>query len=166
VSGGAGYDRDESLAERLDRNWTDLLQELRVCQTGVQLIAAFLLTLPFTDKFGDLDAFSERLYLGLVLLAALTTGLTLAPISIHRRLFGRRVKQRLVMAAHRLVFVVLAAIALLITGIAVLVFAVVVSRTAGLVVGAALVVVLTGLLVALPAQVARNAPPVRSDDRE
>ena len=79
------YERDESDSERLDRSWTELLQELRVSQTGVQLIAGFLLTLPFQDRFKELDSLQVGVYLGLVLLAGLTTGLTLTPISIHRR---------------------------------------------------------------------------------
>ena len=63
--------RNETDEERLDRKWNDLLQELRVMQTGAQLTAGFLLTLPFQSSFQDLDDFSRRLYLGLVLLAAL-----------------------------------------------------------------------------------------------
>ena len=60
-------DRDETEAERLDRNWNDMLQELRVVQTGVQLLSGFLLTLPFTERFRTLDVWQERLYLALVL---------------------------------------------------------------------------------------------------
>ena len=59
--------RDETKAERLDRNWNDMLQELRVVQTGVQLLSGFLLTLPFTERFGDIDVWQQRLYLALVL---------------------------------------------------------------------------------------------------
>jgi hypothetical protein len=62
-------ERDETEAERLDRNWNDMLQELRVVQTGVQLLSGFLLTLPFTTRFGDIDVWQQRLYLTLVLLA-------------------------------------------------------------------------------------------------
>ena len=88
--------RDETEAERLDRNWNDMLQELRVVQTGVQLLSGFLLTLPFTERFGDLDAWQERVYLALVLTAGLAIGTTLTPIMIHRRVFGQRVKDRVV----------------------------------------------------------------------
>lgn len=147
--------RSETWDEKMDRNWVELLQELRVCQTGVQLIAGFLLTLPFARRFEDLDRFTVGLYLALVLLAVLTTGLTLTPISIHRRLFGRHVKERLVHSAHRIMQVVLTAIALLITGIAVLIFDVVTDRTLALAVGAGLLVVLAALLVALPWRLAR-----------
>ncbi|MBF4762248.1 hypothetical protein ISU07_03845 [Nocardioides islandensis] len=67
-------ERDETEDEKLDRNWNDMLQELRVVQTGVQLLSGFLLTLPFTQRFGDLDVWQERLYLALVLTAGLASG--------------------------------------------------------------------------------------------
>jgi hypothetical protein len=79
--------RDESRAERMDRNWSELLQELRVPQTGVQLLAGFLLTLPFQARFVTLDDYQIRLYLANVVLAALTTATILLPVSVHRRLF-------------------------------------------------------------------------------
>jgi hypothetical protein len=148
--GADGETRDETDAERLDRNWNDILQELRVMQTGTQLIAGFLLTLPFTSRFPDLDAFEEDLYLALVLLAGLTLALLLTPVAIHRRLFGEHVKGRLVTAAHRLMVAALAAVALLITGNVTLIFHVVVGATAAYVVGGLVLVVVTGLLLVVP----------------
>jgi hypothetical protein len=152
----AGNDRRETKDERLDRNWNELLQEMRVMQTGAQLIAGFLLTLPFQAVFSDLDDAQRRLYLGLVVLAGVTTALIMAPIAVHRRLFGRGVKERLVLTAHRLVTVVLAAIGLLIAGTTTLVFDVVVDRTAGLVAGGSMLLVVTSLLVAVPSLIARD----------
>src|SRR5215207_8916868 len=93
-------DRDETGDEKLDRNWNDMLQELRVVQTGVQLLSGFLLTLPFTERFRDLDVWQERLYLALVLTAGLAVGATLTPIMVHRRVFGQHVKERVVAAGH------------------------------------------------------------------
>lgn len=142
--------RDETEEERLDRKWNDLLQELRVMQTGAQLTAGFLLTLPFQESFRDLDAFATGLYLVLVLLAALTTALVLGPVAIHRRLSGEHVKGRLVTSAHRLVHGVLACIALLVTGMVMLVFDVVADRTWATIAAAATALVLVGLLVVLP----------------
>jgi hypothetical protein len=142
--------RDESEEERLDRKWNDLLQELRVMQTGAQLTAGFLLTLPFQTSFQHLDTFQTTLYLVLVVVAALTTAQVMAPVAIHRRLSGEHVKERLVRTAHRFVFGVLASIAVLITGMAVLIFDVVVDRPLALVVGAVMAAVLAGLLVVLP----------------
>jgi len=150
--------RDETAEERRDRNWADLLQELRVTQTGVQLIAGFLLTLPFTDKFGQLPTFDRRLYLALVLLAGLVIGLTLAPIAIHRRLFGRQVKERLVISAHRIMHGVLTGIVMLISGITLLIFDIVTDRGLAITVTTVMLVALTGLVVILPAYVARHRP--------
>jgi SNF family Na+-dependent transporter len=136
--------------QRLDRKWGDLLQELRVMQTGAQLTAGFLLTLPFTTKFPSLDGFQETLFLILVVVAALTTAVVITPVAVHRRISGEHVKERLVATAHRLVAVGLTLLAVLVTGIVVLIFDVVVDRTTALVLGAAVAVVLAGLLVALP----------------
>jgi SNF family Na+-dependent transporter len=142
--------RNETEDERLDRKWADLLQELRVMQTGAQLTAGFLLTLPFTAKFPTLDSFQETLFLVLVVVAALTTAVVITPVAVHRRISGEHVKERLVLTAHRLVGVGLTLLAMLVTGIVVLVFDVVVDRTTALVVGAVVGAILVGLLVALP----------------
>jgi SNF family Na+-dependent transporter len=142
--------RNETEEERLDRKWGDLLQELRVMQTGAQLTAGFLLTLPFTTKFPSLDGFQETLFLILVVVAALTTAVVITPVAVHRRISGEHVKERLVATAHRLVAVGLTLLAVLVTGIVVLIFDVVVDRTTALVLGATVAVVLAGLLVALP----------------
>jgi hypothetical protein len=72
---GPDKDRDESEAEREDRRWEDMLQELRVMQTSAQLTAGFLLTLPFQQSFSKLSDNQERFYLFLVMLAALVTAL-------------------------------------------------------------------------------------------
>jgi hypothetical protein len=71
--------RRETPAERSDRNWNELLQELRVTQTGVQILTGFLLTLPFQERFEDLDDHQRTLYLILVALAVLTTGSSRRP---------------------------------------------------------------------------------------
>jgi uncharacterized protein DUF6328 len=152
--------RDETEAERLDRNWNDMLQELRVVQTGVQLLSGFLLTLPFTERFRDLDVWQERLYLALVLTASLAVGATLTPIGVHRRLFGQRVKDRVVAAGHVFMQVVMALLALIIVGISTLIFSVVLSWSAAGLAAAAMGAVLVGLLVVVPLLVAgRHARP-------
>lgn len=150
-------DRNETPAERLDRNWNELLQEMRVMQTGVQLIAGFLLTLPFQQAFDDLDDLQRWLYLVLVVLASVTTALMLVPIALHRRLFGEHVKERLVYTAHRLVIGALGAIGLLISGIVMLLFDVVVGRTAGLVSGGVSLALALLLLAVVPAAIERAA---------
>src|SRR3978361_1930941 len=95
-------ERNETPTQRLDRNWSDLLQELRVVQTGVQLLTGFLLTLPFQARFIALSAFEQNVYLATVGLAIAATGFLIAPVLIHRVLFRRHARKILVTAAHRL----------------------------------------------------------------
>lgn len=143
-------DRDESDDERLDRNWDELLQELRITQTGLQLLSGFLLTLPFTQVFSGLDDGQQWLYLGLVVVAGVALGMNMTPIMLHRRVFREHVKGRVVAVGHVMIQMVMVAIGLLIVGMAVLIFSVVVSWAAGGVAGAAMAVVLGVLLGLLP----------------
>ncbi len=146
-------DRNEAADEQLDRKYNDLLQELRVMQTGAQLTAGFLLTLPFTTRFPDLDGFQRALYLSLVLIAGVTTALVMSAVAVHRRLSGEHVKERLVTTAHRLTVAVLTTISLLVVGIVVLIFDFVVGRAEGLAFGAAMALVVLGLMIVLPLRV-------------
>ena len=157
VTRGHDEGRRETREERADRNWLDLLQELRVSQTGVQLLAGCLVTLPFQSGFADLDPFQRRWYVGLLGLAFVTVGVTLSPVAIHRRLFREGNKPELVHAAHLLTELALALIALLLAGIAFLVVDVVLDRTAAVAAGALSLLVLLVLLVALPRLVAHRA---------
>jgi hypothetical protein len=149
--------RDETPEERADRNWNDLLQELRVSQTGVQLLAGFLATLPFQSRFGELDSFQRAWYVGLLALAFATVGVMLAPVAIHRRVFQSDAKPELVQAGHRLTSVALAMIAVLLGGIFFLVVDMVYDRTAAAAGAVGSVVVLAGLLVVLPKRVASTS---------
>ena len=142
--------RDETEDERLDRLFADILQELRVMQTGAQLTAGFLLTLPFQPRFMELPGFEKGLYVVLVLLAALTTALVLSPVAVHRHLSGRHIKRRVVAAAHRFVNGALTSLSLLLSGMVMLIVDVVVDRAWGIAVGGATLAVLVGLLVVLP----------------
>lgn len=134
----------------MDRNWSELLQELRVMQTGVQIIGGFLLTLPFQQRFSTLTESEKWLFLALVVLAAVTTGLMLVPVSLHRRLFQHHVKERLVAAGDMIVKIVLGCVALLITGCAGLIFSVVAGHGAGLAAGGIVLVVLAALVLVYP----------------
>ena len=149
-------DRDESEEEKFDRQWNEMLQELRVVQTGVQLLSGFLLTLPFTTKFDDLDTWQVRLYLALVLTSGLAVGVTLTPIIVHRRVFGQRVKERVVMTGHALTQVVMFLLAVIIVGISTLIFSVVISWSAAIVVAVCSTAVLVGLLVVVPLLIGRS----------
>ena len=148
--------RNETEEERLDRKWDDLLQELRVMQTGAQLLAGFLLTLPFQQKFSSLDDFQIGLYLALVILATTTTALIMGPIAIHRRLSGQHVKERLVDAAHVMVWGVLTAISLLVTGSVLFIWDMVLDRTWAAVAATAMAAVMVLLLVVLPSTLMRR----------
>lgn len=142
--------RDETHEERLDRKWNDMLQELRVMQTGVQLLAGILLTLPFQQTFGDLDDFQRALYLTLVIVAAVTTALVLTPVAIHRRLAGHHIKDRLITSAHLLMHAVLFTLALLIVGMVVFIFNVVLGDAASAVAGTSVAVLVCALLAVVP----------------
>ncbi len=96
---GSPDPRDESEAERADRNLAELLQELRVAGLGVQVLFGFLLSLPFTNRFTRLSHGQRELYLATLVLAAVATALLLGPVAYHRLVFRRGQKEGLVRAA-------------------------------------------------------------------
>ncbi|MCP8999720.1 DUF6328 family protein [Pseudarthrobacter sp. RMG13] len=149
--------RNETREEQLDRNWAELLQELRMLQTGVQILAGFLLTLPFQQRFEDLDNFQVGLYLVNVVIATLTTAFILLPVSVHRRLFRQRLKETLVSSADTITKIALAGVGMLSVGTAALVFDVTAGRAAGLTAGGILLTVLLVLLAYVPLRLNRRA---------
>src|SRR3954447_11015062 len=108
--------RDETLDERMDRNWNEMLQEMRVTQTGTQILSGFLLTIAFQPKFAELDTFDKGVYLFLVVAATLTTALALAPVHLHRSLFRQHSKPVLVQASHLLLRAALLGLAVVMVG--------------------------------------------------
>lgn len=94
--------RGESEYERLDRNFTDLLQEIRVAQTGVQILFAFLLTLPFSARFGVTTSTDRVVYFVTLLSAAAASAFLIAPVSYHRTVFRQDRKAELVRNASRM----------------------------------------------------------------
>jgi hypothetical protein len=151
-----GYTRNEPWAVRLDRNYNELLQELRVAQTGVQILFAFLLTLPFQSRFGDLTAVQRGIYLTTLLSAAVAVLFFIAPVAAHRLMFRKHVKDELVRFTGRVAVLGLFFLALALLGALLLVVDVVVGRGAAVtvfLVGAALVGVLWAVL---PARVRRR----------
>jgi len=146
----------ETPAQRYDRNWGDILQELRVAQTGTQILTGFLLALAFQQRFSELDAFGLTVYLVLVGLASLATILALAPVSLHRWLFQRHKKAEMVRLGNRIVRAVLLAVALLIAGVALFVFDFVIGLWAGVIAGAVSAVILLALWLLLPWEVLRG----------
>jgi O-antigen/teichoic acid export membrane protein len=91
----------ETEKERWERNFSDLLQELRVSQTGVQILFAFLLTLPFSAGFPDATPFQRDIYIVALLAAAAATALIISPVAFHRALFRQGRKPELVKYAHK-----------------------------------------------------------------
>src|SRR3977135_1157192 len=98
TDGGDG--REETPLERWDRNFGELLQELRVAQTGVQILFAFLLTLPFTQRFTKITSFQKDVYFVTLLLAPAASACIIAPVAHHRILFRRRQKEYLVAVSN------------------------------------------------------------------
>ncbi|MFC5338542.1 DUF6328 family protein [Leucobacter denitrificans] len=144
-------DRPESPAMRADRNWTELTQELRVSQTGVQILTAFLLILPFQQRFAELIKGTQlTLYLVLVSLAITTTILMVAPVSLHRFLFQRGRKARTVHISNRLTTLALVFLGLTIAGTVAFVFSVVLGQFWGWIAAAAAAVLLAALWLVLP----------------
>ncbi|MGX1761462.1 DUF6328 family protein [Streptomyces lydicus] len=94
--------RHESPEERADRRWNELLQEVRVIQTGVQILFAFLLTVVFTPRFATLETTDKVIYVVTVLLGAATTGALIGTVTFHRLVTGHRLKPETVMWASRL----------------------------------------------------------------
>ncbi|MCU1425052.1 MAG: sodium:proton antiporter [Microbacteriaceae bacterium] len=140
----------EPQAKRLQRNWSEILQELRVTQTGTQILTGFLLTLAFQPRFDDLDEFQRDVYLVLVVLAALTTALALAPVSLHRSLFREGAKNEIVRLGDIILKATLVGVALVLAGTVLLIFDVVVGRAAAIVTGGGALVVVAAFWLVLP----------------
>ncbi|MBX7434762.1 hypothetical protein JDV09_22080 [Mycobacterium sp. Y57] len=142
--------RNETASERLDRNWTSLLQELRVVQTGVQLLTGFLLTLPFQSRFDMLSDAMQMLYLATVSAAVVSTALLIAPVAMHRLLFRRRRLASLVTAAHRCAYAGLLLLGLAVAGMTIIIFDVVAGRPAALFAGACALVLFVAFWLVAP----------------
>ncbi|MHC3470003.1 DUF6328 family protein [Streptomyces sp. 7R007] len=99
------WGRHETEAERADRKWGELIQEVRVAQTGVQILFGFLLTVVFTPKYAQLEHTDQTIYIVTVVLGAAATGALIGPVSLHRLVSGRKVKPEAVAWASRLTFV-------------------------------------------------------------
>lgn len=108
--------REESEAERLDRNLSELLQELRVALPGVQVLFAFLLAVPFQQNFTKITPFQEKVYFATLLLTALSAVLLISPSAYHRMTFRMQQKHHLIHLANKLAISGLACLALAMTG--------------------------------------------------
>lgn len=108
--------RRETDDERADRNLSDLLQELRVALPGVQVLFAFLLTVPFSQRFSELSKFQQWLYFGVMITVALATVMLVAPTAGHRILFRRQQKEFIVTLSNTLALAGLLLLAIAMTG--------------------------------------------------
>jgi len=142
--------RHETGIERLDRNWGELLQELRVVQTGVQLLTGFLLTLPFQQRFSALSATERGIYLADVSAAVCSTALLIAPVALHRLLFRQHARAEQVSVAHRLALAGSTLLGVAMCGVVVLIFDVVSGVPAAIVGGIAAAVVILSAWLVLP----------------
>src|SRR4051795_8911310 len=116
VVGPDGATRDETALQRVDRNLVELLQEVRVVQTGVQVLFAFLLTAPLSARFPDLSAFQRLTYFATLLAAGAAAILLIAPTAYHRILFRLGDKEHLVDVANRFTLAGLTCVALSMVG--------------------------------------------------
>lgn len=120
---------------RLTRNLHELLQELRVTQTGVQILTGFLLTLPFSNRFPDLSATQRHVYLAVLVGSVVATGMIVAPVAFHRVLFRRGQRPWIVTHANRAARAGLLALALTTSGAVWLVFDIVTDSLSATVAG-------------------------------
>jgi hypothetical protein len=149
-AGRGQYGRDETPAERADRNMSELLQELRVVQAGVQILIAFLLSMSFTERFARIDEFQRWVYVVTLLLSMLTAGLLIAPAAVHRVTHGRGLKPEIVQTGHRLFAAGLATLVLTLAGATLLVLDVAVNRSFAITCAVVVGVLLGALWFVLP----------------
>lgn len=157
----ASQDRDESPAERLDRQLGELIQEVRLALPGVQVLFAFLLAVPFSARWEATTAVQRNVFFATLLLTALATVLLMAPTALHRLRFRRGMKGDIVEVSHHLTLGGLAALALAMVMAVTLVADVLFATWAALTVGGAVLVLVVGLWGLLP--LSRRASPPHRD---
>jgi hypothetical protein len=145
--------------QTLNRNWTELVQELRATQIGVQVLIGFLLALPYTDKFHTLDHVEKAAYLVVLSIAVAATAAVLAPVAYHRILFRRGLRPWLVETANKIARIGLVLAALSMCGVVFLAFDLAAGTAAGVVAAVAALVGYIGLWLVVPL---RAHPPARS----
>jgi len=129
--------RGENPLQRADRAYGEILQEVRVAQTGIQILFAFLLTLAFTNRFAAISTFDRYLYVVTLMLCAAATALLIAPAAFHRVVYRKRLKLHLVQVANRLALFGLALLVLAMTSAILLILDVVLGFSPALLLAAA-----------------------------
>jgi len=152
-------EQSETDLARLERRWTELLSELRVAQTGTQILTGFLLSLVLQPLFQSITAGEKFLYLCLVILAVLATVLAIAPVSFHRAVFGHPGAKASIVASTNLILrLTLVVISLVLAGTVAFVFAIAIDQSAGIVAGIVAFVVIAVMWVVIPYSTLRNLP--------
>src|SRR5688500_16949258 len=146
----SGSGREETESDRLDRNLSELLQELRVALPGVQVLFAFLLTVPFAQGFTKVTPFQEKVYFAVLLLTAISAALLISPSAYHRMVFRTQQKDHLIFTANRLMIAGLAFLALAMTGAVLLITDVLFGSTATIITAGATLLLFVVLWYLLP----------------
>ncbi|OIH85153.1 hypothetical protein BLJ79_08170 [Arthrobacter sp. UCD-GKA] len=142
--------KTEDSDEELHRKWNELLQEMRVMQTGAQILAAFLVVLPFQSRFDTLEVPDERFYLVLLVASALVILLLVTPVAVHRHFFGQQLKATTVHLGHIISRLVVLGVGVLVAGCVWFVVQVLHGWQMGLLVGGILMAAALFLLLVLP----------------
>jgi Family of unknown function (DUF6328) len=152
--------REETEEERADRNLSDLLQELRVALPGVQVLFAFLLTVPFTQRFDQLSNFDQKLYYGVLITVALATVMLVAPTAGHRILFRRQQKEFIVTISNTLSLIGLLFLAIAMTGAIALISDFIFGATTAVVSAIVMAVAFAGFWYVGPLRRRQKLPPI------
>jgi hypothetical protein len=160
------YTRDENEVEQLDRHWMELLQELRVAQTGIQILFAFLLVVAFSQPFQDADTYSHIVFAVTLVVTAMSAGLLIAPVSVHRLVFRRRLRPEMVQAAARMAVGGLLLMLMAVAGALLLALDVVLPRPVTVVVVAGVIGWFAVFWYVVPFILRRRGPTVRTSNGE
>ena len=151
--------RDETDADRLDRNYSELLQELRVAQMGVQILFAFLLSIAFQQRFAQTTEFQRAVYYSTLMATAVAAAFFIAPVATHRAMFRRHLKDELVRYTGRMLVLGLVFLAVAMLGAVLMITDFIAGAGVAAGLTAAVGVVFLVLWLALPLRTRRNSEP-------
>jgi hypothetical protein len=149
---------DESSGEQLDRHWNELLQELRLAQTGTQILFAFLLGIAFQNQFHTADRFTHNVYACTLVASAFAVALFLAPVSLHRIVYRHKLRDQLVSIADRLAQAGLVFLVIAICGGVLIALDVVLARSLAILIVAVVLAWFITFWLAIPAYVRTRSP--------
>ena len=141
---------EESRRERVNRELTELLNELRVALPGVQVLFAFLLAVPFANGWSKVTESQKNIFFATLVATAISTACFIVPTAYHRLNFRKREKERILLLSNKFAIAGILFLALSMIGVLMLITDVIYSQTAALVTGAAAFVMFGGLWLVLP----------------